>query len=361
MKPSLDKLREDMRKKDRELIKLLNDRSRISVKIGQVKGRTGREVYDPAQEARVLDYLHDLNEGPLSDRQITSIYREVISASRDLQKPMNVACLGPEASFTHQAARLHFGASARFWPQPGIARVFDEVEKGSVEWGVVPVENSLEGSVNVTLDRLVLTPLKIQAETYLRISQCLIAQAKSMKGIKNVYSHPQALAQCQAWLRAHLPNAVLGEMESTAAAVQMVRGKKAAAAIGSDLAAATYGMNVLARGIEDNPSNTTRFLVIGGASEESDATGDDKTSIIFATPDVPGSLHRALTAFAKRKINLAKIESHPAKGKMWEYLFFVDMIGHRRDKPVQDSLRELGDKTVFMKILGSYPRAKDGL
>ena len=272
---------------------------------------------------------------------------------------MNIAFLGPEASFSHLAARLHFGTSSCFLPQTGIARVFDEVEKGAVEWGVVPVENSLEGSVNVTLDRLVLTPLKIQAEMYLRISQCLISSAKSMKGIKNIYSHPQALAQCQGWLRSHLPNAVLGEMESTAAAVQMVRGKKTAAAIGSALAASTYGLNKLADGIEDNPSNTTRFLVIGRG--EGTPTGDDKTSIIFATPDSPGALHRALDAFAKRKINLAKIESHPVKGRMWEYLFFVDMIGHVHDKAPKSCLQELKDKTVYLKILGSYPQAKDNL
>jgi chorismate mutase/prephenate dehydratase len=221
------------------------------------------------------------------------------------------------------------------------------------------VENSLEGSVNVTLDRLILTPLKIQAEMYLRISQCLISSAKSLKGIKNVYSHPQGLAQCQAWLRANLPNAVLGEMESTAAAAQMVRGKKTAAAIGSALAASTYGLNMLAEGIEDNPSNTTRFLVIGRG--EGTSTEDDKTSIIFATPDFPGSLHSALASFARRKINLAKIESHPVKERMWEYLFFVDMIGHMRDKDVKACLKELKDKTIYLKILGSYPQAKGGL
>jgi chorismate mutase/prephenate dehydratase len=359
MKLSLDVLREDMRKKDREIIRLLNERSRISVQIGKVKGQTGLEVYNPAQEARVFNYLQELNGGPLSSRQVTAIFREIISASRDLQKPMNIAYLGPEASFSHQAARLHFGTSSRFWPQQGIARVFDEVEKGAVEWGVVPVENSLEGSVNVTLDRLVLTPLKIQAEMCLRISQCLISQAKSMKGIKNVYSHPQGLAQCQAWLRAHLPNAVLGEMESTAAAAQMVRGKKTAAAIGSTLAAATYELNRLAEGIEDNPSNTTRFLVVGRG--EGTPTGDDKTSIIFATPNFPGSLHRALASFAKRKINLAKIESHPVKERMWEYLFFVDMIGHMNEKAVKNCIKALKDKTVYLKILGSYPQAKDGL
>jgi chorismate mutase / prephenate dehydratase len=359
MKPSLDALRDDMRKKDREIIRLLNERSQISVKIGRVKGQTGLEVYNPAQEARVMNYLNDLNDGPLSDRQVTSIYREIISASRDLQKPMNIAYLGPEASFSHLAARLHFGTSSRFQPQQGIARVFDEVEKGAVEWGVVPVENSLEGSVNVTLDRLVLTPLKIQAEMYLRISQCLISSAKSLKGIKNVYSHPQGLAQCQSWLRSQLPNAVLGEMESTAAAAQMVRGKKTAAAIGSALAASTYGLNRLAEGIEDNPSNTTRFLVIGRG--EGTPTGDDKTSIIFATPDFPGSLHQALSSFSKRKINLAKIESHPVKERMWEYFFFVDMIGHGQDKAVKSCLKELQDKTIYLKVLGSYPKAKDGL
>ncbi|KAF0155380.1 MAG: chorismate mutase / prephenate dehydratase [Syntrophaceae bacterium] len=359
MKVSLDVLREDMRKKDQEIIRLLNERSQISVQIGQVKGQTGLEVYNPTQEARVFNYLQELNGGPLSGRQITAIFREIISASRDLQKPMNIAYLGPEASFSHQAARLHFGTSSRFWPQQGIARVFDEVEKGAVEWGVVPVENSLEGSVNVTLDRLVLTPLKIQTEMCLRISQCLISQAKSMKGIKNVYSHPQGLAQCQAWLRAHLPNAALGEMESTAAAAQMVRGKKTAAAIGSALAADTYGLNRLAESIEDNPSNTTRFLVIGRG--EGTPTGDDKTSIIFATPNFPGSLHRALASFAKRKINLAKIESHPVKERMWEYLFFVDMIGHLSDKTVQNCIKALKDKTVYLKILGSYPQVKDGL
>ncbi|MFO7570450.1 MAG: prephenate dehydratase [Smithellaceae bacterium] len=359
MKPSLDALRDKMREKDRAIIRLLNERSQISVRIGQVKGQTGQEVYNPAQEARVMNYLQQLNEGPLSDRQVTTIFREIISASRDLQKPMNIAYLGPEASFSHLAARLHFGTSSAFWPQGGIARVFDEVEKNTVEWGVVPVENSLEGSVNVTLDRLVLTPLKIQAEMYLRISQCLISSGRSMKHIKNIYSHPQALAQCQGWLRSHLPNAVLGEMESTAAAAQMVRGKKSAAAIGSALAASTYGLNMLAEDIEDNPSNTTRFLVLGRG--EGTSTGEDKTSIIFAMPDSPGALHRALDSFAKRKINLMKIESHPVKGRMWEYLFFVDMIGHIQDKPVKSCLDELKGKTAYLKILGSYPKAKDGL
>jgi chorismate mutase/prephenate dehydratase len=357
--PNLESLRQSINDKDREIIRLLNERARISIQIGEVKGKTGIQVYDPARETIVYNNLQELNPGPLPQEGVKAIFREIISASRDLQKPTTIAFLGPEASFSHLASRLHFGESSSFLPQTGIARVFDELEKGSVDWGVVPVENSLEGSVNVTLDRLILTPLKIRAEIYLRISQCLISSAKTMKGIKNIYSHPQALAQCQSWLRTNLPNCTLGEMESTAAAVQIVRGKKAEAAIGSELASQWYGMNILAESIEDNPSNMTRFLVIGEG--EGQATGNDKTSLIFATKDSPGSLHRALSSFAGRKINLSKIESHPVKERLWEYLFFVDVIGHVHDKAIKRCLEELKEKTTYLKILGSYPKAEGGL
>ena len=186
----MENLREKMKEKDREIVRLLNERSQISVQIGKVKGEGGMQVYDPSQEAKVHDYLQELNSGPLPQKAVTTIFREIISASRDLQKPMTIAFLGPEASFSHLAARLHFGESSRYFPQTGIARVFDEVEKGSIDWGVVPVENSLEGSVNITLDRLITTPLKIRAEIYLRISQCLISSAKNIKDIKKIYSHP---------------------------------------------------------------------------------------------------------------------------------------------------------------------------
>ena len=360
MKPrKLEILREKMKEKDKEIVRLLNERAQISVQIGKVKGEGGMQVYDPSQEAKVHGYLQELNSGPLPQKALTTIFREIISASRDLQRPMTIAFLGPEATFSHLAARLHFGESSRYFPQTGIARVFDEVEKGSIDWGVVPVENSLEGSVNVTLDRLITTPLKIRAEIYLRISQCLISSAKDIKDIKKVYSIPHALAQCQVWLKTNLPNCILGETESTAAAVQMVRGKKNEAAIGSSLAGKIYGLNLLAEGIEDNSSNMTRFLVIG--TGESNATGNDKTSLIFATPHSPGSLHSALASFARRKINLAKIESHPVKDKLWEYSFFVDMIGHVNDKQVKSCLRELKKKTTFLKILGSYPKNEGAL
>jgi len=357
MKPGrLENLRTSIKEKDRDIIRLLNERAQISVQIGKVKGEGGIEVYDPAQEAKVYGYLPELNSGPLPRNAVTTIFREIISVSRSLQKPMNIAFLGPEASFSHLAARLHFGESSRYSPQTGIARVFDEVEKGSIDWGVVPVENSLEGSVNITLDRLIMTTLNIRAEIFLRISQCLISSAKNMTDIKKIYSHPHALAQCQVWLRTNLPNSTLGEVESTAAAAQMVRGKKNEAAIGSALATHIYGLNLLAEGIEDNSSNMTRFLVIG--REESNATGDDKTSLIFATPHSPGSLHRALSSFARRRINLTKIESHPVKERLWEYLFFVDMLGHIKDRQIKSCLQELKEKTTFLKILGSYPKAE---
>ena len=360
MKPrKLEILRQKMKEKDKEIVRLLNERAQVSVEIGKVKGEGGMQVYDPSQEAKVHGYLQELNSGPLPQKALTTTFREIISASRDLQRPMTIAFLGPEATFSHLAARMHFGESSRFFPQTGISRVFDEVEKGSIDWGVVPVENSLEGSVNVTLDRLITTQLKIRAEIYLRISQCLISSAKNMKDIKRIYSIPIVLAQCQVWLKTNMPNCVLGETQSTAAAVQMVKGKKNEAAIGSSLAGKIYGLNLLAEGIEDNSSNTTRFLVIG--SGESDATGNDKTSLIFATPHSPGSLHSALASFARRKINLAKIESHPVKDKLWEYSFFVDMIGHVTDMHVKSCLQELKKKTTFLKILGSYPKSEGAL
>jgi len=360
MKPrKLEILRQKMKEKDKEIVRLLNERAQVSVEIGKVKGEGGMQVYDPSQEAKVHGYLQELNSGPLPQKALTTTFREIISASRDLQRPMTIAFLGPEATFSHLAARMHFGESSRFFPQTGISRVFDEVEKGSIDWGVVPVENSLEGSVNITLDRLITTQLKIRAEIYLRISQCLISSAKNMKDIKRIYSIPIVLAQCQVWLKTNMPNCVLGETQSTAAAVQMVKGKKNEAAIGSSLAGKIYGLNLLAEGIEDNSSNMTRFLVIGAG--QSDATGNDKTSLVFATPHSPGSLHSALASFARRKINLAKIESHPVKDKLWEYSFFVDMIGHVTDMHVKSCLQELKKKTTFLKILGSYPKSEGAL
>lgn len=359
MKSRLERLRGSIKEKDREIIRLLNERAQISVKIGEVKGLEGLEVYNPSREVKVYNYLQEINPGPLPQASLKAIFREVISASRELQRATTIAFFGAEASFTHLAARQHFGDSSKFLPHSRIEHVFEAVEKGFTDWGVVPIENSLEGSVNITLDRLILTPLKIKAEIYMRINQCLLSSAADLTHIKKIYSHPQALAQCQGWLKANLPNCVLQETESTAAAAQTVKGKKSQAAIGSSLAAVQNKLNIVANGIEDNTSNTTRFLVIGNG--ESMVTGKDKTSLIFATPHSPGSLHCALAPFASRRINLIKIESHPVRERLWEYLFFVDIDGHILEPDVKSCLNELKDKTTFLRIMGSYPRGEGGL
>ncbi len=244
----------------------------------------------------IYRHLETLNDGVLSEAALRGIFREILSASRFLQTPTTVAFLGPEASFTHQAALAHFGGGIAAVPTVTIPEVFEEVERGKQQWGIVPVENSAEGSVKTTLDCLISTPLSIRAEVYLRIRHCLLASCEDPDAIRKVYSHPQALAQCQVWLRTHLPGVPLVEVESTAGAARRVREDKRAAAVASRLAAETYGLNLLAEGIEDNPANTTRFLVIGPRAGKGSGgiTGRDRSSILFGTPHVPGALQRAL-------------------------------------------------------------------
>ncbi len=354
---SLERLRRDLMVTDRKIVKLLNERAELSLKIGRIKDKNGLDVYDASQEVKIFKNLAKVSDGALPDKYLKAIFREIISASRALQKPVTVSFLGPEATFSHLAAQSFFGTSTTFIPQTTIFNVFDEVEKGKVQWGVVPVENSLEGSINLTLDRLILTPLTIRAEIFLRISHCLLSLGERMDRITRVYSIPQVLAQCQGWLRANLPRCVLVEAESTAAAARIVQKDNKGAAIGSSLAASAYGLNILSEGIEDNPSNTTRFLVIGEG--ESKMTGRDKTSILFGTPHIPGSLYHALEPFVERKINLMKIESYPVKERLWEYLFFVDFAGHIEDKEIKQCMADLKGKTTFLKILGSYPKGED--
>jgi chorismate mutase/prephenate dehydratase len=301
----------------------------------------------------------------LPEEALMAIYREILSASRALQSPVAIACLGPEASFSHLAARMHFGAGATFSLQKTIYQVFDAVERGKAGWGVVPVENSLEGAVNLTLDRLVETPLKIRGEILLRIRYCLLSSGQEAARIHRVYSHPQALAQCQKWLRARLPHADFIETESTAAAAAQIRGIPDGAAVGSRVAAEVYNLNILEENIEDHASNTTRFLIMGTGTGE--RTASDKTAIVFGTPDAPGALYRALQPFAERGINLLKIASYPARRESgpdpdsppsWEYLFFADADGHEDDENIQACLKDLETVTSFIRILGAYPRGR---
>jgi chorismate mutase/prephenate dehydratase len=352
-KQPLKEIREKLRKKDREIVKLLNERTELSIEVGKTKNSQGWEAYDPSQEGKVYDYIREINEGPLPEKALNNIFREIISSSRALQEPTLVAYLGPEASFCYQAAQSHFGTSALYYSQTKVSDVFDEVEKGRSAWGVVPVENSLEGPVKTTLDKLISTPLNIRAEIFLRISHCLISPCTKMEEIKQVYSHPQALAQCQDWLRSNISNASLIEVDSTVAAAERVLEDQEGAAIGSFLAAATYGLTIIAEGIEDSLSNTTRFFVIGRGY--STATGNDKTSILFATSHVPGALYKILEPFAREGVNLTRIESYPMRDRIGKYLFFVDCAGHRDEKKIKKCLADVEGATTLFKVLGSYP------
>jgi len=350
---SLDHLRDRLKKKDEKIVRLLNERARISLEIGDTKKREGLDIYDPTQENRIYSRLNEVNEGPLTERALKDIFTEILSASRTLQAPASVAYLGPEASFTHAAAQSHFGRSTLFSPGPTILDVFDQVERGKANWGVVPVENSLEGGVKLTLDRLLATPLHILGEIFLRINHSLLSTRKDLDGLKRIYSHPQALAQCQGWIRENLPHCSLHETDSTAKAARNVVEDAEGAAIASSSAAALYGLTVISEGIEDNPSNVTRFLVIGRG--ENGPTGRDKTSILMGTRHMPGALYSSLQPFAQKEINLMKIESYPIKGSMWEYLFFVDFDGHVKEDKIRECLEDLGRHATFIKILGSYP------
>ncbi len=362
-KSSLQALRALVKEKDAAMVRLLNERASLAVEIGRLKCIEGWEIYDPVQESQVYRCVEEMNKGPLPDVALRAIYREILSASRAIQAPVTVAFLGPETSFSHQAALGHFGQGALLRPQPTIAAVFDTVERGAADWGIVPVENSAEGSVKSTLDGLLATPLTIRAEVYGRIRHCLVSGGEETDRIERVYSHPQALAQCRGWLRRNLPGAVLVETESTATAARKVLEDPAGAAVASRLAADAGGLRLLAEGIEDSPLNTTRFLVLGTEKKAEKAaaapTGRDKTSILFGTAHQPGALHEALAPFAAEGVNLTRIESYPARDRMWEYLFFADFAGHREEAKPKICLEELAKRTAFLKILGSYPRGDE--
>lgn len=353
---SLKRLREKLGKQDQEILRLLNERSRLALEVGRIKKRKGTEIYDPSREARVFAQLSGNNTGPLPDRAVRNIFREIISSSRALQAPISVAFLGPEASFTHQAALAHFGREASFCPKPSIAEIFRDVDRDIIPWGVVPIENSLEGSGRQTQTQLISSSAAIRAEIFLRVTLCLLASHREAEKIKRIYSHPHALSQCREWLKGNRPECRQIETGSTAEAARKVLEDRGGAAVAGEIAAATYGLSILNEGIEDDPENATRFLVIGKGASQS--TGDDKTSILFATPHVPGALHQALTPFSKAKMNLLRIESHPMRERKWECLFFVDFEGHAEKKKTAKVLREMKARTTFLKHLGSYPRGE---
>lgn len=353
---SLDELRRDIDAIDDRILELLNRRAELVIEVGRVKVEQKRDFHSPSREREIYERLTAGNPGPFPSEAIRSVYREIISASLSLETPMKVAFLGPKATFTHLASLQHFGLSAELVPQKSIPAVFEEVEKGRALYGVVPVENSTEGMVSHTLDMFMESDLKIDAEVLLEVSHDLLSRTGRLEDIKKVYSHPQAIAQCRTWLDENLPGIPTVDVASTALAAQIVSEDYTAAAIASEFAASMYDLKVVRERIEDQVNNFTRFLVIGKKMAEKG--GDDKTSLMFSVKDEPGILYRMLEPFAQRGVNLSKIESRPLKKKAWEYIFFLDLTGHISDPVVADAVQELKGYCQFVKILGSYPRAK---
>mgnify|MGYP006300026199 CR=1 FL=1 len=351
---TLDELRDRIDTLDGEILERLNERARCAQGIGQLKQNSDAPFYVPEREKAVFDKLAARNAGPLSNEAVHAIYREIISAVRALEKPISVAFLGPRDTFSHMAAMRVFGASADYHPLPSFTDIFTEVERARIDYGVVPVESSTGGAVSDALDLFILSNLKIVNEVMIHIRQNLLANCP-IEEIERVYSKDNALLQCRNWLRANLPHAQLLEAPSTSEAASLATKENGAAAIASRLAAQTYNLNMVAEGIEDLPHNFTRFFVVGRQMVKK--TGDDKTSVIIAARDKPGALHRLLVPFAEHGINLTRIESRPSQQRAWEYVFFIDMLGHVDDAPIKAALNDIGDEAKTLKVLGSFPRA----
>ena len=353
---SVDVLRKKIDQIDGKIVRLLNDRAALAQKIGHSKSLDKQEVYVPHREKEVLQRASEFSRGPLAAHAIRSVFREIISACRSLEAPLEVVFFGAEASYTHLAAREQFGTSARLRPTRSIAEVFQEVAQGQASFGIVPIENSTEGVVAHTLDSLVDSELKICAEIFLDIHHNLLSRSGQRADVQKIISHPQALAQCRAWLVRNFPSIPAEEVASTAHAAVKAVEDGSLAAISSTLAKEVYDLKIIAANIEDRSTNITRFLVIGKIATK--PSRDDKTSLVFSVQDKPGVLHRMLQAFASRNINLSKIESRPLKNKPWEYLFFLDLRGHCDQPAVHQAITNLKKNCVFLKILGSYPSGK---
>jgi len=350
-----EKLRRGIDALDEELITRLNRRQELAQEIGRLKNREGQGTLDFQREEEVLAHLMHLNPGPLSQSALRNIFREIISAAREVQIPFGVSFLGPEATFSHLAALKKFGRATRFGPLATIQEVFSEVEKGKYQYGVVPIENSTEGIVNVSLDLFAETSLRICGEIFLEVSHDLLSKSGQRADIEVIYTHPQAYAQCRGWLGSHLGDIPVLEVASTGVAAQKAAKNPNAAAIASAFAAPLYDLRVVESRIEDQPGNVTHFFVIG--SDAPGPTGVDKTSIIFAVDNIPGALYKTLKPLADRGLNMTRIVSRPAKNEAWRYLFFVDLDGHREDPQVKPALEEIQNLSAHFKLLGSYPRA----
>jgi len=353
---SLEELRNTINELDAQLVKLLNERARVVVEIGKQKNKTGKAVYAPDREKEVFARIAKANEGPLPDKSLVAIWRELMSGSFVLERPLRIGYLGPGGSFTHTAAMLKFGQSVEYEPLVDIRSIFDEVGKGHCDLGIVPVENSTGGGVIETLDALIDSNVKVCSEVLMAIHHNLLASC-SLQEVEKIYSKPEVFVQCRNWLSATFKNAQTISVTSSAKAAQMAAKEPKAAAIGSTVAGELYGLKITCKNIEDVAHNITRFLVI--SREDAKPTGEDKTAILFSTAHKAGALADVLEVFKRYNINLTNIESRPSKKRQWEYYFFVDFVGHRMEEQVQKGLEEARKHCLQLSILGSFPRATE--
>jgi chorismate mutase/prephenate dehydratase len=355
--PVLSEVRERIDGIDRQIQALIAERARWAHQVGKAKGplKAAVDYYRPEREAQVLRQVLDRNDGPLSDEVLLRLFREIMSACLAQQEPLKVGYLGPEGTFSQQALHKHFGHSAKGLPLGSIEEVFQEVEAGHADFGVVPVENSGQGTIQSTLDMFLTSSLKICGEVELAVHQYLMSRTGRLEDIERVYSHPMSLAQSKAWLRQHLPRAEKIPVSSNAEAARRARNADDSAAIAGENAGHVYGLKSIAGPIEDRPDNTTRFLVLG--RELFPPSGHDRSSLLVYVRDQPGALYNVLSPFARHGVSMNRIESRPAHTGRWQYAFFIDVGGHVQDGPVADALAELGEYATDIKVLGSYPVA----
>lgn len=360
-KPDISDVRERIDEIDRQIQSLINERAEFAQQIGISKGELAEaaDYYRPEREAEVLRAVLERNEGPLRDEEMLRLFREIMSACLAQQEPLKIGFLGPEGTFTQSAVYKHFGHSVRALPFGTIDEVFQEVENGAADFGVVPIENSTEGTVNNTLDMFLTSPLKIGGEIELRIEQHLIGRMASLESIERICAHEQALAQCRGWLREYLPHVELIGVSSNAAGARRARDEGGTAAIGGDVAAEVYDLKILVNNIEDRADNATRFLVIG--RKLLTPSGKDKTTILVSASHTEGAgvLHELLQPLATHGVNLTFIESRPSRRKNWEYVFFIDVDGHAQETPLADALEELEKRCTLFRVVGAYPTALD--
>jgi chorismate mutase/prephenate dehydratase len=338
---------------DDRIVALLNERASRAARIGALKGDGG--AYRPERESGILRRIAGANRGPLSNEALVRLFTEIMSACRALEEPLSVAYLGPAGTFSEMALGRQFGAGVEALPCASIDEVFRSAESGGASYAIVPVENSTDGAIGRTLDLLLATPLKICAEVVLRVQQNLMAKKATLKTIRKVYSHPQSLAQCNGWLSRHLPRAARVPAASNAEGARLAAKEQGAAAIGPEIAAARYGLRIIAASIEDDAKNRTRFLVLG--SRDAGPSGRDRTSMVMTTHNRPGSLLELIASFSNAGVNMTRLESRPARTGQWEYYFYVDIEGHQQDASVAKALADLRAKAPFVKIFGSYPAA----